>query len=275
MTSGLFEKDHALRLARRVAVVTGSSSGHGRAIAVELAAEGAKVLCSDVRKSTHPDALGDDEAEIDTDDLINKRGGEADYLAADVTSEQDMEALADRAAERFGRLDVWVNNAGAASAAYITEATLADLQKDLNVNVVGTWLGVRAAVRVMRQQERVGRSLGHVINIGSVAGEIGQAELSGYSASKGAVHAMTRALAIELAPDFINVNAIAPGYFVQTALNKVIRDLDLTKMVEELHPWPEMASTRDVGRAVAFLASEDSTWVTGSILAVDGGILAK
>ena len=275
MAAGLFEKDRAPRLAGKVAVVTGSSSGHGRAIAVELAAEGAKVLCCDVRKATHPDALGDDEAGIDTDDLICKRGGEAGYFSADVTSEQEMEALAARAVERFGRLDIWVNNAGTATAAPITEGTLEDLQRTLTVNVVGTWLGARAAVRVMRRQERVGRSLGHIINIGSVAGELGQAELSGYSASKGAVHAMTRALAIELAPDYINVNAIAPGYFVQTALNKAIRDRDLTTMVEDMHPWPEMASTRDVGRAAAFLASDDSAWVTGSILAVDGGILAK
>ena len=275
MALGLVEKNAALRLADRVAVVTGSSSGHGRAIALELAAEGAKVVCSDIRKTTHPDALGDEDAEFDTDELIIKGGGEASYLAADVTSEQDMEALADHAVERFGRLDVWVNNAGYASASFITEGTLDDLQTNLAVNVGGTWLGARAAVRVMRQQDRVGRSKGHIINIGSVAGEIGQAELSAYSAAKGAVHALTRALAIELAPEYINVNAVAPGYFVQTALNKVIRDLDLTKMVEDLHPWPEMAPTRDVGRAVAFLASEDSAWVTGSIIAVDGGILAK
>jgi NAD(P)-dependent dehydrogenase (short-subunit alcohol dehydrogenase family) len=275
MAPGLVENIAAPRLADRVAVVTGSSSGHGRAIAVELAAEGAKVVCSDVRKTSHPDALGDEDAEFDTDELIIKRGGEADYLAADVTSEEDMEALADRAVDRFGRLDIWVNNAGYASAAFITDGTLDDLETNLNVNVVGTWLGARAAARIMKQQERLGRSKGHIINIGSVAGEIGQAELSAYSAAKGAVHAMTRSLAIELAPEYINVNAVAPGYFVQTALNKVIRDLDLTKMVEELHPWPEMAPTRDIGRAVAFLASDDSAWVTGSILAVDGGILAK
>jgi NAD(P)-dependent dehydrogenase (short-subunit alcohol dehydrogenase family) len=275
MTSGLDEKDSALRLAGRVAVVTGSSSGHGRAIALELAAEGAKVMCSDVRKTTHPDALGDEDPAIDTDQLIINRGGEADYFSADVTREQDMEALADRVVERFGRLDVWVNNAGNATASFIVDGSLEDLQKTLTVNVAGTWLGARAAVRAMRRQERIGRSRGHIINIGSVAGEIGQAELSAYSASKGAVHAMTRALAIELAPDYINVNAVAPGYFIQTALNKVVRDLELTKMVEDLHPWPEMAPTRDVGRAVAFLASEDSAWVTGSILAVDGGILAR
>jgi len=258
-----------------VAVVTGSSTGNGRAIALELAAAGAKIVCSDVRKSGHPDAVEDD-IEIDTDDLIVKRGGEAHYRATNVAEESDVEALADEARATFGRLDIWVNNAGVGTSGSITESSLEDFNRMLAVNVAGVWLGCRAAVRVMRLQERIGRSLGHIINMGSVAGEVGQGGLTSYATSKGAVHTLTRELAIELAPEYINVNAIAPGYFNTTALNKPIRDdLALTALVEAKHAWPDMAPTRDLGRAAVFLASEDSAWITGSILAVDGGLLAK
>lgn len=263
------------RLEGQVAVVTGSSSGHGRAIALELADEGARIMCSDIRKTTLVDALGDDDPSVDTDDLIVGRGGEAAYTACDVSIEESVEALAAATLERFGRIDVWVNNAGIASAGLLTDTPAAELQRLLSVNVSGTWLGARAAARAMRNQPLRGRARGRIVNVGSIAGELGQSEMSAYAASKGAVHAMTRSLAVELGPDYIAVNAVAPGYFPQTALNKELRDRNLVDAVLALHPWPEFAPTRDVGRAVAFLASEDSAWTTGSILPVDGGILAR
>jgi NAD(P)-dependent dehydrogenase (short-subunit alcohol dehydrogenase family) len=265
------------RLEGAVAVVTGSSSGNGRWIAIELAREGAKVVCSDLSKSLHPNAVDTDEyPDLDTDELIRKFGGEADYKQVDVGDEPQVDSLADFAVKRYGRLDTWVNNAGVGVAAPLADYTVEDYDVAHRVNVIGTFLGIKAAVRVMRQRERDGRSLGRIINIGSVAGEVGQGLLAGYSSSKGAVHALTRELAIELAPEFINVNAIAPGYFVGTALNKGIRDdPELTALVEAKHAWPEMAPSRDLGRAAVFLASDDAAWITGVILPVDGGLLVK
>jgi len=258
----------------RVAVVTGSSSGHGRAIALRLAAEGAAVVCVDLKPSARPEGFEEDIA-VNTDQLIADRGGRAAYVEADVTSARALDAAATLAVERFGRLDTWVNNAGV----FLGLASLADEREEtfdrtLEVNVKGTWLGCRAALSRMRDQPLAGRSRGRIINIGSIAGEIGQADISAYSASKGAVHNLTRALAIELAPLQINVNAIAPGYF-PTAMNRAFWDDPASlESVRELHPLP-LGTPDDIAAAAAFLASDDAAFITGTITPVDGGVLAK
>lgn len=263
------------RLTDKVAAVTGASSGHGRAIALALARAGAAVVCSDLRKSPLPGGF-EEEIGIDTDDLIRREGGQAQYEAADVTRAQDMHAVAARAVEAFGRLDVWVNNAGI----FVINASVVDETEEawdrtMAINVKGTWLGCKAAVAKMREQEVAGRSRGRIINIGSIAGEIGQADLGSYSASKGAVHNLTRALAIECAPLRINVNAVAPGYFA-TAMNRgFFDDAAALKQIQDFHPWPELGTPDDIGAAVTFLASEDAAWITGVILPVDGGVIAK
>lgn len=262
------------RLDGAVAVITGSSTGNGRAIALALAAEGAKVLCSDVRKATDPSAQ-EDRPEVDTDDLIRERGGEARYQETDVAQEDQVEALADLAVAEFGRLDVWVNNAGIGAFAPIQLATLELYRKLMDVNATGTWLGCRAAARVMRAQERVGRSRGRIINVGSIDGVIGQGGMTPYSASKGAVHAMTREFAVELAADFINVNVIAPGVVTQTTMGAAAREYpeELGALLAK-HPWPELGSPADVAAVVTFLASDDAAWITGATLPIDGGYLA-
>jgi NAD(P)-dependent dehydrogenase (short-subunit alcohol dehydrogenase family) len=258
----------------RVALVTGSSSGHGRAIALRLAAEGAAVVCLDVRKSALPAGFEDD-IDVDTDDVIRDGGGRAEYVEADITSGAALEDAADRAVSSFGRLDVWVNNAGV----FLGLTSLLDENEErfdqtVEVNLKGTWLGCRVAVARMRDQEVIGRSRGRVVNVGSIAGEIGQADIGAYSASKGAVHNLTRALAIECAPALINVNAIAPGYF-PTAMNRAFWDDPASlAAVEELHPLP-LGTPDDIAAAAAFLASDDAAFITGAILPVDGGVLAK
>ncbi len=126
----------------------------------------------------------------------------------------------------------------------------------------------------MRQQEPQGRARGRIVNIGSVAGAVGQADLGSYSAAKGAVHNLTLALAVECAPLAINVNAIAPGYF-PTAMNReLLETSDGLARVKEIHPWPELGTTADIGAAAAFLASDDAGWITGGP-SVDGGFLAS
>jgi hypothetical protein len=264
----------AQRLAGAVAVVTGSSTGNGRAIALELAAHGAKVVCSDVRKTTDP-AAQEQRPEVDTDELIQQCGGEARYQQADVTRPEDVDALADLAVAEFGRLDVWVNNAGIGAFAPLEMATIELYRQIMEVNATGTWLGCRAAARVMRSQERLGRSRGRIVNVGSIDAIVGQGGMTPYAASKGAVHAMTRELAIELAPDFISVNVIAPGMITQTTMGAAARQFpdELAALLGK-HPWPEMGSPSDVAAVVAFLASDDAAWITGATLPVDGGYVA-
>jgi NAD(P)-dependent dehydrogenase (short-subunit alcohol dehydrogenase family) len=262
------------RLHDRVAVVTGASSGHGRAIALRLAQEGAAVMCADLRKSPLPQGFEEDIG-VDTDDAIRQSGGRAEYVEADVTSAAANDRAAARAVEAFGRLDVWVNNAGTfMGLASLLDESEATFDRTLSINLKGTWLGCRAAVARMLHQEAEGRSRGRIVNIGSIAGEIGQADIGAYSASKGAVHNLTRALAVECAPDLINVNAVAPGYF-PTAMNRAFwDDPESLAAVQALHPLP-LGTPLDIAAAVAFLASDDAAFVTGVILPVDGGVLAK
>jgi NAD(P)-dependent dehydrogenase (short-subunit alcohol dehydrogenase family) len=266
--------DSPPRFTGRVAVVTGSSSGHGRAIALRLAREGAALLCLDMRKSALPAGFEED-IQIDTDDVIAAHGGRSEFVEGDVTSAADLEAAADRALDAFGRLDVWVNNAGTfMGLAAVLDESEDQFDRTVQINLRGTWLGCRAAVSRMRDQDVRGRSRGRIVNIGSIAGEIGQADIGGYSASKGAVHNLTRALAIELAPLQINVNAIAPGYF-PTAMNRAFwDDPEALAAVQELHPLP-LGIPDDIAAATAFLASDDAAFVTGTILPVDGGVTAK
>lgn len=261
-------------LTDHAAVVTGSSSGHGRAIALALADAGASVVCFDLRKQAAPNGYEPD-IDIDTDDLIRRRGGKAEFLQADVTELDDHMAAARLSVEAFGRVDVYVNNAGAFLGNYsIVDEPVEVWERTLKINLTGTWLGCKAAVTFMRTQEPLGRSRGKIVNVGSIAGAIGQADLGSYSASKGAVHNLTRALAIECAPLRINVNAIAPGYF-PTAMNRAaFDDPDTFAKVLAMHPWPELGVPGDVASAVRFLGSDAADWITGTILPVDGGFTA-
>lgn len=262
------------RHAGRVAVVTGSSSGHGRATALRLAAEGAAVVCVDLRRLPLP--LGfEDDLDVSTDAAIVAANGRAVYVEGDVTDESALDAAADTAVREFGRLDAWVNNAGVfLGLASVLDETVEQFDRTIEINLKGTWLGCRAAVRKMQTQEPAGRTRGHIVNIGSVAGELGQTNIGGYSASKAAVHNLTRALAIELAPQCITVNAIAPGYF-PTAMNRGFwDDPDSLAAVQALHPLP-LGVPADIAAAAAYLSSQDAAFVTGIVLPVDGGVLAK
>lgn len=261
------------RLAGRVAVVTGASSGNGRTTAIALAREGAAVVCSDLR----PEAVGggfEDAGSLPTHEQIETAGGSSSFLRADVTSPADMDALGEHAVAQHGRLDVWVNNAGIVMPAPIDEMPLDDFNTEIAVDLTGTWLGCKVAARAMRSQERIGRSAGHIINLGSIAGSFGNANITAYAAAKGGVHAMTRALATELGADAINVNAVLPG-FLPTAMNRGFWDHPaMLKAILAAGALAHPGMQEDVANAIVFLASEASAWITGVLLPVDGGFTA-
>ena len=251
----------------RVAVVTGASSGIGRAVARRLAGEGAKVLVADLRRQPR-DGHHEEGGHASTVDLIRAAGGEALFLEADVSQASDMERAASVAAEEWGGLDIMVNNAGIWHGhRTILEETEAEFDSTIAVNLKGVWLGSRAAIGHM---VRSGNG-GSIVNIASVAGIVGLAAEPAYSASKGGVIGLTRQLAIDYADHRIRVNAISPG-FVETSLSRSVIGVNPE---HDLTPWPRLGTVSDVASAVSFLASDQSEWMTGAVLVVDGGYTAR
>ena len=262
------------RLASRIAVVTGSSSGNGREIALALAAEGAHVVCADVTELPREGGY-DDDPTVPTHELLTRKFHKSIFVKTDVTDEAQMIALGTAAVEEFGRIDVWVNNAGIGiGLGPLESCSVDDLNLALQINLVGTWLGCKVAKSHMMNQSVVGPSRGQIINLGSVSADGGQADLSIYSVTKGGVHALTRSLAIECAPLGIGVNAVAPGYIPTAMTRPFWEDPHGAAHIKEFQPWFEMAQASDVAGPVVFLASDESGFVTGMVLRVDGGALA-
>ncbi len=265
------------RLAGRVALVTGASSGHGRAIALRLAAEGAAVVCADIRKSALPEGFEPDR-DVDTDDVIASRGGQSVFVETDVTSLEATSRAGQAGVEAFGSLDIWVNNAGIFRGQTIGATSFMDesdetIRATLDVNLMGTWYGCRTAVALMRAR-RPGAPRGRIVNISSVAADMGATASTAYNVSKAGVVMLTRNVAIECARDDITVNTVAPGYF-PTAMNRETWDQPgILANQRALHALP-LGEPKDVAAAVAFLASDDASFVTGIFLPVDGGLLAK
>jgi len=270
----------ARRLEGRVAVVTGSSSGNGRAIAMALAREGARLVCTDLRKSALPDGYEHD-IQIDTDAAIIEQGAEAIFVAADVSKARDVSQAIARAVETYGRIDILVNNAGVFTAMHnIIEETEEQYDLTMNVNAKGVWLGCKYAItQFMRQEPLITSSgapvRGRIINIASIGGLVGLALEPAYCASKGAVVNLTRELALDFAAERINVNAICPGALVTSMMRPYLEAEETNKMLQAMTPWPRFGAPEDLARATAFLASDDAEWMTGSILTLDGGFTAR
>lgn len=244
-------------LTGQAAIITGGSKGLGRAIAAGLASAGADVMLV----SRHGD-----EATAVANEIARDFGHRAVGFQADVTSAEPVEAMVAAALGEFGRIDVLINSAGINIRGAIEELTLEQFQQVMNVNVTGTWLCSRAVVPHMKQAGR-----GRIINLASAIGLVGVVNRTPYASSKGAVVQMTRTLALELAPHNVLVNALCPGPF-RTEINAAAAESeDFRKNIIGATALKRWASLEEIQGAAIFLASPASSYVTGSMLAVDGG----
>jgi NAD(P)-dependent dehydrogenase (short-subunit alcohol dehydrogenase family) len=248
------------RFEGRVAVVTGGGNGIGRATVLRLCGEGARVVVADLNA----------ESGAETVRLVEGGRGAARFVRADVAVEADVERAIGLARDAFGRLDVVFNNAGIAGAyGPITHLRAEDFDVTMAVLVRGVFLGMKHAARVMKAQG----GEGVIINTASVAGLSGGEAPQVYSAAKAAVINLTRAVAVELAPARIRVNAICPGGINTPLLHRGDPD-GMARRLAAAQPWPEHGRPEDIAGAVAWLASDDARFVTGAAIVVDGGLTA-
>jgi len=243
----------------KIAVVTGSSRGIGAAIARELAAQGATVVLN------HRDSAAQAEAVVAE---IGAAGGQAVAIQADVSSFAEAQRLIKESVDRFGRVDILVNNAGTTRDMLIMMMPEADWDLVIQTNLKSAFNCSKAAVRPMMKQR-----FGRIINITSVSGLAGQAGQTNYSASKAGMIGFTKALAKEVGPRGITVNAIAPG-FVPTVLTDVLNE-DQKRAIISMTPMGRFAKPEEIAYATAFLADERAGFITGQVLSIDGGLVMQ
>ena len=250
-----------MRLAGKSTIVTGAGSGIGRAIAQRFAAEGAAVLVADIEEPGGRETVA----------AIQAAGGKAEFVRTDVAREDDCRAMAAAAERHFGRIDVLINNAAAFVFGKIDEVSRADWDKVLAVNVIGPAQCVKFALPAMR---RAGG--GSIVNIASVSGFIAQPAFVPYNTSKGALVNMTRCLAFDLAADKVRVNAICPGEIHTRATDYHIQKLGIDAQtalakLAAVSPMARLGRPDEIASVALFLASDESSFVTGALLVADGG----
>jgi NAD(P)-dependent dehydrogenase (short-subunit alcohol dehydrogenase family) len=251
------------RLEDKVAVITGGGNGIGRAAVLRFLAEGARVVVADLNEETGRETV--DLA------VLAGSGERVRFVRTDVAREADVAAAVALATRDFGRLDVMFNNAGVAGAfGPITHIDEADWDYTFDVLVKGVFLGMKHAARAMKAQGRGGV----IVNTASIAGLSGGDGPQAYSAAKAAVINLTRAVAIELAPQRIRVNAICPGAILTPLIHRGNADA-MRPLLEKFQPWPDAGQPEHIAAAALFLASDDAAFVTGEALVVDGGASAQ
>ena len=238
-----------MRLKDKVAVVTGSNSGIGEKIGEVFLSQGASVLFSDLAETSNKEH----------------------YFKCDVSKPEEVRSLINKAIELFGRLDVIVNNAGVGALGGIVEVTDEGWDQVISVNLSGTMYGMREAAKVMIEKNIEGS----IINISSILGKVGFNGALAYCASKGGVVQLTRAGSLDLAQKKIRVNAIAPGFIKTNMTKDVLENNDFQSMVTSSTPLGYVGETQNIADAALYLASDESKYVTGTILYVDGGWTAR
>jgi NAD(P)-dependent dehydrogenase (short-subunit alcohol dehydrogenase family) len=249
-----------MRLAGKVALVSGAAGGMGASEATIFAREGARVLVADVLE-----AEGKQVAE-----KIAAAGGQARFVRLDVTSEPEWQKAVEAAVAAFGKLDVLVNNAGISGTFDPDMLSTAAWDALMNVNAKGVFLGMKSAVPAMRQAGG-----GAIVNISSISGFVGQDKVHmAYNASKGAVRIMTKTAAVQFARDGIRVNSVHPGFLPPMRTSKGSADPEWRARMLRAVPMKREGRVEEVAHAVLFLASDEASYITGTELVVDGGYLA-
>jgi NAD(P)-dependent dehydrogenase (short-subunit alcohol dehydrogenase family) len=244
----------------KVAIVTGAAHGIGSATVRSLAREGAPVVATDVL---------DDEGEVLAREICAE-GGNVQYAHLDVTDEGQWQALADRTAHDFGRIDVLVNNAGIGSMADVESETANGWERTIAINQKGVWLGMKAVIPKIREAGG-----GSVVNVSSIFGAVGGFGASvAYHASKGAVRLMTKNAAIRYAQEGVRVNSLHPG-FIDTPLIAGLKGTPTETAIIDSTPMGRLGRPEEVGDVIAFLASDAASYMTGSEIYVDGGWTAR
>jgi len=257
-------REEKLRLKGKVAVITGGTSGIGLATAILFAKEGAKVVI----------ASRDNEAGRAALDLIKSNNGEAIFVKTDVSNEEDVKILIAESLRRYKRLDILFNNAGIELAKPVTETSSEELAKVIDINLKGVFYGCKYAIPYM-----IRNGGGSIINTASSVGLVGSPNLAAYSASKGAIIALTKQIAIDYARKNIRVNCVCPGAIATPMIERFIAKSpnpeETRKQLNEMHPIGRMGRAEEIANAVLFLASDESSFITGHSLVVDGGLTAQ
>lgn len=247
-----------MKLKNKVAIVTGSGRGIGKSIALEFAKEGAKVVISDINLK---DCLKVCEE-------IKKIGSDAIAVKCDVSKKTETVNLAKKTIQKFQKIDILVNNAGVVVMKPFIDMTEKDWDFVLDINLKGIFLCAQAVLKQMLKQKS-----GKIISVASIAGEVGFMNTSAYCASKAGIINLTRELALELSPQNINVNAIAPGVIATKMTENMLKDKKTKEILLASTPLGRVGQPEEIGKAAVFLASDDSNFITGHTLVVDGGWL--
>ncbi len=244
-------------LGGKTALVTGASRGIGRAIAIRLAGEGAKVAIN---------YAGNEKAAQEVKSVIEANGGEAILVQADVASPEAVDEMVAKVTEAFGTIDILVNNAGITRDGLLARMKPEDFDAVIDTNLKGVFYCTKAVAKLMMKKRS-----GRIVNMASVVGLMGNAGQANYSAAKAGVIGFSKSVAKELASRGITVNMVAPG-FIGTDMTAVLSDKVREAMVEEI-PLKRMGQPEDVANAVAFLVSDQASYITGQVVNVDGGMV--
>jgi NAD(P)-dependent dehydrogenase (short-subunit alcohol dehydrogenase family) len=247
----------ANRFEGKVALITGGGSGLGRASAVRLAKEGAAIAVADVNL----------EGGQETVRRVQEGGGHALFIPADITKTEDVKRMVAGTVEAFGRLDVLFPSAGVGAGGDVVETTEEHWDRVLDLDLRGVYLACKNAIPEMREHES-----GAIVLVASIGGMLGNWGAS-FCAAKGAIVNLTRQMALAYAPENIRVNCICPGYIATPIIQGILDDPERLKQTSARHPMGRIGQPEEVAAAVAFLASDEASFITGAILAVDGGYL--